>query len=179
MPDNPSIYFVNEGSFRHNTEFVLKPHGIHIVLGEVTAFERDYAMFRSSFKEPFNGTQFMLLLIVRYRLGFLSQFDMDTFDADRTRTCLAELNLPLIVQVDSFVVTEHEDSDFSDSDTELSDETNITYPEDDTCVTVGARSTSPSLPGVFTSLGLGFAGEAGNTFLQQMCFPSDWVFGVA
>ncbi|KAF7966488.1 hypothetical protein HWV62_38150, partial [Athelia sp. TMB] len=113
-----------------------------------------------------------------YRLGFLSQFDMDTFDADRTRTCLAELNLPLIVQVDSYLVTEHEDSDSSDSDTELSDETNITDPEDDTCVTVGARSTSSSLPGVFNSSGLGFAEEARNTFPQQMCVPSDRVFGV-
>ncbi|KAF7977065.1 hypothetical protein HWV62_4854 [Athelia sp. TMB] len=178
MPDDPSIYFVNEGSFRRNTEFVLKPHGIHIVLGEVTAFERDYAMFRSFFKEPFNGTQFMLLLIVPYRLGFLSQFDMDTFDADGTRTCLAQLNLPLIVQVDSCVVTEHKDSDSSDSDSELSDETNITNPEDDTCVTVGARSTGSSFPEIFNSSVLGFAGEAGNTFRRQMRVPSDQVFGV-
>ncbi|KAF7982767.1 hypothetical protein HWV62_26672 [Athelia sp. TMB] len=178
MPNDPSIYFVNEGSFRRNTEFVLKPHGIHIVLGEVTAFERDYAMFRSFFKEPFNGTQFMLLLIVPYRLGFLSQFDMDTFDADHTRTCLAQLNLPLIVQVDSCVVTEHEDSDSSDSNSELSEETNITDPEDVTCVTVGARSTGSSFPGMFTSSVLGFAGEAGNTFRRQMRVPSDQVFGV-
>ncbi|KAF7969127.1 hypothetical protein HWV62_28244 [Athelia sp. TMB] len=175
MPDD---YFVNEGSFRRNTEFVLKPHGIHIVLGEVTAFERDYTMFRSFFKEPFNGTQFMLLLIVPYRLGFLSQFDMDTFDADHTRTCLAQLNLPLIVLVDSCVVTEHEDSDSSDSDSELSDKTNITDPEDDTCVTVGARSTGSSFLGMFNSTVLGFAGEAGNTFRRQMRVPSDQVFGV-
>ncbi|KAF7964389.1 hypothetical protein HWV62_8743, partial [Athelia sp. TMB] len=123
--------------------------------------------------EPFNGTQFMLLLIVPYHLGFLSQFDMDTFDADRTRTCLAELNLPLIVQVDSCVVTEHKDSDSSDSDSELSDETNITDPEDE-----GARSTGSSFPGMFNSSVLGFAGEAGNTFRRQMRVPSDQVFGV-
>ncbi|KAF7986811.1 hypothetical protein HWV62_20448 [Athelia sp. TMB] len=51
---------------------------------------------------------------------------MDTFDADHTQTCLADLNLPLIVQVDSFVVIKHEDSDSLDSDTESLDKTDIT-----------------------------------------------------
>lgn len=187
MPEDPSTFFINEGNVLHNTEFVLKPHGIHVVLGKATAFERDYAMYRSTFRDPFIGTRYQLMLIIPYRLGspfYLSWFDKRALAADHTRSCLLDLYLPVLVQVDSFVATEHEDSDTEESDAEgsdeeLSEETDPSEAGDDTCGIVDIRPASPLAWVVCTPACLEFGIQHGDTAAQQMRHAHDQAFGVS
>ena len=123
MPNDPSTFFINEGNVLYNTEFVLKPHSIHVVLGKATAFECDYAMYRSTFWDPFTGTRFKLMLIIPYRLGspfYLSWLDKKYLAADHTQSPSSHHCSGRV-----FVMTEHEDSEAWDSNGELSKGTNL------------------------------------------------------